>query len=109
MWLQVEGKDARLGKKRVDLEDREEALEGQISEAAYLVSLPTKSGTGPISDTDPYSPQLYSPMLSHILNPSFHHPSPDSDPNTTCALTAKSIFSPTWMSNADALLCSTTA
>ncbi len=37
MWLQVEGKDGRLEKKRVDLEDREEALEGQISKAAYLV------------------------------------------------------------------------
>lgn len=37
MWLQVEGKDARLGKKKVDLEDREEALEGQIGESAYLV------------------------------------------------------------------------
>ena len=37
MWLQVEGKDARLRKKKVDLKDREGALEGQISEAAYLV------------------------------------------------------------------------
>ena len=37
MCLQVEGKDGRLEKKRIDLEDREEALEGQISKAAYFV------------------------------------------------------------------------
>ena len=37
MCLQMEGKDARLERKRVDLEDREEALEGQIGKAAYLV------------------------------------------------------------------------
>ena len=60
MWLQVEGKDGRLEKKRVDLEDREEALEGQISKAAYLVLsvIAIKTVTGTFPDTDPYSPRF---------------------------------------------------
>ncbi len=100
MWLQMEGKDSCLERKRVDLEDREAALADQIGEAAYLVlSLPCNPHTKPHSGTNPYLPQLYSQMLSHILNPSF-----DPDPNPDPCPNPKIIFSPTLISNPTIML-----
>lgn len=82
MWLQMEGKDARLERKRVEVEDREAALEGQIGEAAHLVLsvMAIKACYCHLFKHQLLPPQLHFSMLTYHFNPSCKP-----DPTLTCA------------------------
>ena len=106
----MEAKGACLERKRVDLEDREEALEGQIGKVAYHVLSVTAMQSSYrlyFRQQSLLTPALFPNALSHD-KPQLHPP-PPLDPNLTCAPTAKLIFSTTPISKADISICSTIA